>query len=111
MLPERLGAARGDAPVRDRPTLNSVVIGYRIAITPDRLRGRVNSVAQFIAQLISPLGPLVAGLLLSVTSERVTVGFFAAWLVAVGVGTFLSKAIRAAPSLSELSETGPAPAP
>ncbi len=32
-------------------------------------------------------------------------------LVAVGVGTFLSKAIRAAPSLSELSETGPAPAP
>src|SRR5205814_10184019 len=45
------------------PTLNSVVIGYRIAVVPDRLVGRVNSVARNMALLASPLGPLAAGLL------------------------------------------------
>jgi MFS family permease len=40
------------------PTMNSVVIGYRLALVPDRLTGRVNSVARNIALVAQPLGPL-----------------------------------------------------
>ena len=55
------------------PTVNAVVIGYRVAIVPDRLTGRVNSVARTIALCASPLGPLTAGLLLGSLSPRTTV--------------------------------------
>jgi MFS family permease len=39
------------------PTVNAVVIGYRVAVTPDHLTGRVNSVARTIALCGAPLGP------------------------------------------------------
>src|SRR5207248_3609561 len=50
------------------PITDSVVVSYRIAITPDRLLGRVESVRATIARVALPLGPLVAGALLSVVS-------------------------------------------
>ena len=52
------------------PVTDSVVVGYRVAVTPDRLLGRVESVRSNISLLIAPLGPLVAGLLLSSASAR-----------------------------------------
>ena len=42
-------------------------------MTPDRILGRVESARSTIALMIAPLGPLVAGLLLDVTSERATI--------------------------------------
>lgn len=84
------------------PTLNSVVIGYRLALVPDRLTGRVNSVARNIALVAQPLGPLVAGLLLASFSARATVAFFVAWLFGIALWTSLSPSIRDAPSLHEL---------
>ena len=54
------------------PSTNSVVVGYRIAITPDRLLGRVNGAVRNISLLVSPLGPLAAGFLLSSVSLRAT---------------------------------------
>jgi transmembrane secretion effector len=82
------------------PVTDSVVIGYRLAITPDRLVGRVESVRSTIALLLAPLGPLIAGLLLSATSPRATVAFlFALGVVQATWGT-LSAAIRHAPSLA-----------
>jgi hypothetical protein len=38
------------------PSTNSVVHGYRIAVTPDRLLGRVESIWRTISLLIAPLG-------------------------------------------------------
>jgi hypothetical protein len=61
------------------PSTDSVVHGYRIAITPDRLLGRSESVRSTISLLISSLGPLTAGVLLGAVSERWTIGFFAAF--------------------------------
>lgn len=93
------------------PTLNSAIIGYRIAIVPDRLQGRVNSVARFLANSAAPLGPLAAGALLEATSERATVAIFAALLATLALYATTSAAIRAAPSLDDLAtETGRAPA-
>jgi hypothetical protein len=88
------------------PVTDSVVVGYRVAMTPDRLLGRVESVRSNISLLIAPLGPLAAGLLLSSFSARTTVGVFAAFGLALALWGTLSPSIRSAPSLDELDQSG-----
>jgi transmembrane secretion effector len=85
------------------PITDSVVIGYRLAMTPDRLIGRVESVRTNISLLIAPLGPLAAGVLLETTTARITVALLAAVGVALALWGTLSPSIRNAPSLRELS--------
>ncbi len=84
------------------PSTDSVVHGYRIAMTPDRLLGRAESVRGTISLLIAPLGPLAAGVLLDATSARATIGLFAAFGLVLAVWGTLSPSIRAAPSIDEL---------
>lgn len=55
-----------------------------------------------IARLLDPLGPLLAGLLLSVTSPRLTVACFVAWSAVLLTWGIASSAIRNAPSVDEL---------
>jgi MFS family permease len=86
------------------PTAAAMVIGYRVAISPDRLTGRVNSVARTIALLGLPLGPLAAGLLLGSFSARATVGVFCALLLLIALIATASPAIRNAPSLDDLDD-------
>ena len=86
------------------PTTNATVIGYRVAVVPDRLTGRVNSAARTIALCGAPLGPLSAGLLLSATSPRVTILAYALFLLVPAVIGTWSPSIRNAPSLAELDE-------
>jgi MFS family permease len=83
------------------PITDSVVIGYRLALTPDRLVGRVESARSNISLLIAPLGPLVAGLLLAATTARLTVAVLAAIGLALAVWGTLSPSVRSAPSLAE----------
>ena len=90
------------------PSTDSVVHSYQLAMTPDRLIGRVNSVQRTIGLLIAPLGPLVAGLLLGATSERATIAIFAAFGLVLALWGTLSPALRGAPSLEEITEL-PAP--
>ena len=52
------------------PVTDSVVVGYRIAMTPDRLVGRVESVRTTMSLAVGPLGPLLAGWLIETTSAR-----------------------------------------
>jgi Major Facilitator Superfamily len=84
------------------PVTDSVVIGYRLAITPDRLVGRVESVRSTISQVFTPLGPLAAGLLLSSVSARMTVAVFASFGLVLALWGTLSPSIRKAPSLDDL---------
>jgi MFS family permease len=86
------------------PITDSVVDGYRIAMTPDRLLGRVEAARTTIAQAALPLGPLVAGLLLEHFSPRITIAVFAAFALSLFAWGALSSAIRDAPSLDELAE-------
>jgi MFS family permease len=85
------------------PVTDSVVVGYRIAITPDRILGRVESVRSNIALLVAALGPLAAGFLLASFSARATVAVFTTCGLALAVWGTLSPSIRKAPSLDELS--------
>ena len=87
------------------PTVNAMVIGYRVAIVPDRLQGRVNSVARSLALLAFPLGPVVAGLLLASYSVRTAAAFVLAGFVILAIVTTMNRAIRGAPSFDDV--TGP----
>jgi hypothetical protein len=86
------------------PSTDSVVHGYRIAMTPDRLLGRAESVRSTISLLIAPLGPLTAGLLLGAVSARATIAVFAAFGLVLAVWGTLSPSIRAAPELDQLED-------
>lgn len=92
------------------PSTDSVVHGYRTAMTPDRLIGRVDSAARTISLLAAPLGPLLAGVLLSATSERWTVGVFALFGLVLALWGTLSESIRNAPSLTDLEHAPRRPA-
>ena len=84
------------------PVTDSVVEGYRLAVTPDRLLGRSESARSMVSLLAAPLGPLVAGYLLTATSARSTIAFFAIFTLALALWGTLSPSIRNAPSLAEL---------
>ena len=86
------------------PSTDSVVHGYRIAITPDRLLGRAESVRSTISLLIAPLGPLAAGVLLETVSARATIALFAVFGLVLAVWGTLSPSIRAAPKPDELHD-------
>ncbi len=86
------------------PAVNAAVIGYRTAIVPDRLTGRVGGVARTIALCTAAFGPLSAGLLLDSLSLRETVGVYAALMLLLCVLATVNPAIRNAPSLSDLDD-------
>jgi MFS family permease len=86
------------------PAGNSVVIGYRTAVVPDRLTGRVGGVARSIALCTMALGPLSAGFLLGALSARETVGIYAAAMLVLAVIGSAHPAIRNAPKLSDLDD-------
>jgi hypothetical protein len=86
------------------PSTDSVVHGYRIAMTPDRLLGRAESVRSTISLVIAPLGPLAAGALLGATSARATIALFAACALALAIWGTLSPSIRSAPRLDQLDD-------
>lgn len=88
------------------PTVNAMVIGYRVAIVPDRLQGRVNSVARSLALLAFPLGPVVAGLLLASYSVRTAAAFVLAGFVILAIVTTTNHSIRGAPSFDEVTSAG-----
>jgi predicted MFS family arabinose efflux permease len=81
---------------------DGVVHGYRIALTPDRLLGRVESVRSTISQVLNPLGPLTVGLLLSTTTPRATITVFAACGAALAVWATLSPSFRNLPPLADV---------
>jgi MFS family permease len=93
------------------PSTDSVVHSLRIAMTPDRLVGRVDGAATNISLLITPLGPLLCGFLLSAASPRTAIAVFAAAGLVLAVWGTLSPAIRRAPSLDELHDLAPEPMP
>jgi MFS family permease len=83
------------------PNTDSAMTAYSYVLIPDRLLGRAMAASNALRASSTPLGPLVAGLLLSHTSPRLTVLVLAApVVVAAAVGT-LTAAIRDLPSLDE----------
>lgn len=83
------------------PSTDSVVLGYQLALTPDRLVGRVGSVFRTIVLLVAPLGPLLAGFLLGQAAPRLAVGCFVAVALLAAVVATLSPALRSVPGVGD----------
>lgn len=65
------------------PVFGVTSSSYRLAATPDHLRGRVGTAFTLIALSTATLGPAAAGLLLGVLSPRSTSLVLAGWVLAV----------------------------
>jgi MFS family permease len=91
------------------PSTDSVVHGYRIAMTPDRLLGRAEAVWATFAIVMATVAPLVMGVLIESVSARAAIGVAAAIALALAVTATLSPAIRAAPEIDELPTEVAAP--
>jgi Transmembrane secretion effector len=94
------------------PSTDSVVHGYGIAMTPDRLLGRAEAARLTVGLAIAPLGPLLGGALLEHASARTTVGAFTAGGVALALWATVSPTLRHVPRLpdeeAERAEGAPA---
>jgi MFS family permease len=77
---------------------SSVVIGQRLAMTPDHLRGRVQASASFIAGSIGWSGPLAVGLLFQDAGETPTVLSLTGWALAVAVAATVAPGLRQLPT-------------
>ena len=88
------------------PSTDSVVHGYRIAMTPDRLLGRAEAVWGTFALMMATVGPLVMGYLIEEVSARAAVGVCALVALALALWATSSPAIRAAPDIEELGAAG-----
>jgi MFS family permease len=76
------------------PAWNSVVVGARLTLTPDRLRGRVNSAARLLSASLMPLGALAGGLLVGATGTTATLLLFSAWQAGVAAAAMASRSLR-----------------
>jgi hypothetical protein len=76
------------------PAWNAVVVGARLTLTPDRLRGRVNSGARLLSGSMLPLGALVGGLLAAAVGTTTTLLVFAAWQALVAAATLSARSLR-----------------
>ena len=86
------------------PSTDSVVHGYRIAMTPDRLLGRAESAWTTFAIVISPIGPLITGVLITEVSARAAIGLCVVLALVLALWATFSPAIRNAPSIDDLAE-------
>jgi Major Facilitator Superfamily len=74
----------------------SVVVGRRLALTPEPLRGRVQAGASFLGGSLAWLGPLAVGVLVQYAGEATAVVALAGWALTVAVAATLSAPLRAA---------------
>ncbi len=81
------------------PAVNATFFAYQIATTPDELQGRVMGVIGTFAQALSPIGPLLAGLLTEHTGGSWAFGCFALILGIAAIYATTSPGIRRLGSL------------
>jgi hypothetical protein len=81
------------------PNTDSATLAYSYTLIPDRLLGRAMAASQTLRAVSAPLGPLLAGLLLSHTSPRLTILALAGPVVVAAILGTLSPSIRDLPSL------------
>lgn len=83
------------------PFYNVVYVSRRLAMTPDALQSRVNSVARLIGLGFSPLGLALTGLLLQYYGPQITVLLSVSVQALLALAATISPHIRSAPSLRE----------
>jgi MFS family permease len=88
------------------PAWNAVVVGARLTLTPDRLRGRVNSAARMLSASLMPLGALAGGLLVTATGTTTTLLLFSGWQVVFAAAAMATRSLRHARPLAAPAHAG-----
>jgi MFS family permease len=84
------------------PVYNVVQFSYRLALIPDELQGRVNSVFRLLAFGFQPLGWVVTGVLIQVISVIPTILVLFVVCLVLAILTTLNTHVRHARPLSEV---------
>jgi len=72
-------------------TMTGIVqVSYRLALIPDALQGRVNSVYRLLSFGAMSAGTALGGVLIDVYGPRPVLGIIAAWILAMGLGGMAS---------------------
>jgi len=79
-----------------QPVYDTMLVSYRLALVPDALQGRVNSVFRCIAFSLQPVGAALAGALIQSRGIRSTVLVFATILAALAVAATANRHVRMA---------------
>ena len=79
------------------PIYDITQYSYRMALIPDELQGRVNSVYRMIARATPPLGVALTGILLQRTGALATIAVLGIFPLVMAVLATASRAVRAAP--------------
>jgi hypothetical protein len=81
------------------PNTDSAIAAYSFALIPDRLLGRTMAASNTLRAATAPLGPLIAGLLLTHSTPRIAIVALAAPVVVAAFLGTMSPALRDLPSL------------
>ncbi|HEX4401472.1 MAG TPA: MFS transporter [Galbitalea sp.] len=76
------------------PPLNAGIVGYTVAVTPDELQGRTNSVLSLSGALVTPISPVVAGALLLAVGVNWAMTMFGVVLLAGVILMAVNPSIR-----------------
>jgi MFS family permease len=83
---------------------DAAVRAYWYAVTPDRLIARVPSAMGNVMVLVTPLGPLAAGLLIESVSPRAAIALFLGVVLVAAVSGTLSRSTRDVPGPEDVTE-------
>ncbi len=87
------------------PIYNVVQFSYRLALIPDELQGRVNSVFRLLAFGLQPLGWALTGLLIQTIQVVPTIMLLFVCLFALAVLTTMNRHVRHAARLTAIPQT------
>jgi MFS family permease len=81
------------------PVTNTIVVGYRVTLAPDRLQGRVQAASTLISFSAGWLGPLVVGVMLENAGSTATILTLTGWAAVLAVAATASRQFRHPPAL------------
>lgn len=88
------------------PAYDTVQFSYRLALIPDALQGRVNSVFRMIATIVQPLALAATGWLLEHGGTTPTILVVGGWFVVLASIASLNTHVRSARPLADLHPVG-----
>ncbi|HEY5006044.1 MAG TPA: hypothetical protein VII61_22985, partial [Ktedonobacteraceae bacterium] len=86
------------------PFYTITYVSYRLALTPDVLQGRVNSVARLISFGLAPLSIALTGILLQLVGPRITLFLSIAIQLVLAVTATMNDTIRHTRPLMEIRQ-------
>ena len=92
------------------PLANSLVSGYRVALTPDRLRGRVQAAGTLVTMSLGWLGPLAVGVVFQRAGANATVLVLVGWALLLAAAATFAPGLHKGPPALGVAQTEIAPA-